>query len=203
MNVALACTLACVLFAVPDAELLKSKGLKLSAGVYVVAEEGELQKGLADLRPLQKALATAQKEANALKRELEDNEKIIPQLVAQNRTLRAQLNQAENNTAVYNRIIGQINNNNEAISERQRAASDPDYGKETRAKLAAAREGYMNKLLAMRVAIDKGRKKYEEFAKEDAIGKAIAAVGSEAEKEYALGPSKNFERNVKALEKLE
>jgi clan AA aspartic protease (TIGR02281 family) len=184
-------------------ELLKEKGLKASAGFYIVPEETTLSKGLSDLRAIERTVNLAQKAFAQFEKQRVENDQIITQLRNQNRQLRDQLERARNNVELYNRIINQLNNNQEEMANRTKASVDPESGKEARAKLSKARDQYMQKVLALRAAADGAKKKYEELAGDKTVKDAIETANKEFEKEYELGPSKAFANNVKALEKLE
>jgi len=186
-----------------DLELLKEKGLKPSAGFYIVPEETTLSKGLSDIRAIERAVNLAQKAFAQFEKQRVQNEQIILELRNQNRELRDRLERSRNNVELYNRIIGQLNNNQEELATRSKASMDSDSGKEARTKLSKARDQYMQKVLALRASADGAKKKYEELAADNTVKDAIAAANKEFEKDYELGPSKAFANNVKALEKLE
>jgi len=184
-------------------ELLKEKGLKSSAGFYIVAEETELSKGLIDLRTIERAVNLAQKAYSQYEKQRVENDQIITRLRQQNRQLRDQLDRSRNNVELYNRIIGQLNNNQEELATRERESFDAAGGKDVRAKLSKARDQYIQKVMGLRAAADKAAKKYEEMSSDKSVKEAIDAANKEFEKEYELGPSKAFATNLKALEKLE
>ena len=197
---------ACFALLADDAkgyELLKEKGLKGSAGFYIVAEETELTKGLIDIRTIERAVNLAQKAFAQYEKQRAENEQIILRLRNANRQLRDQLDRSRNNTELYNRIIGQLNTNQEELQTREKESFSEDSGKDVRAKLSKARDEFLTKLLSLRKAVDAANKKYEELSAEKSVKDAVEAANKELEKEYELGPSKAFANNVKALEKLE
>jgi clan AA aspartic protease (TIGR02281 family) len=186
-------------------ELLKEKGLKASAGFYIVKEEMELSKGLLDLRAIERNVNVASKAAAKLDKERAEADQIILRLRNYNRQLRDQmeLERRRNNVESYNRIINQLNNNQEEIATYEKRAADPDYGKDVRTKLSKVRDDYMQKVMGLRKAADEAKKKYEELAADAAVKAAVEDANKELEKEYELGPSKAFATNIRNLERLE
>lgn len=197
-------TLALSLTAAQDTEdVLGEKGLRLSANVYVLPEEKELQNGMQRIVPLQRAVTVAQREVNAHNKTLEDNKKWIKQALAEHIRLTNQLQNLRNNTDASNIVVSRLNALVAEIELRRKSDDPDDATKAVRAKLSKARESYVEVVLNMRQAVDKARKVYKELATDTAVAAAIAEAGKDAEKAYALGPSKAFENGVKRLEKLE
>jgi aspartyl protease family protein len=189
----------------PNYEFLKEKGLKASAGFYVLSEETDVSKGLSDVKSLERALNVAVRANKQLEAEIENAKATVERLLAENKRMRPEYDRAfaAKNYDVSNRLVNRLNANTEEINRLQTIVNDDNYGKEIRSKYSKAREDYMNKLLGIRAALERGKEKYAELAKLEGIAKKVEHANRELEKEYELGPSKLFERNEQALAKLE
>lgn len=196
--------IACLLAAEDSKPLdsLKEKGLRPSVGFFILAEEGELSKGLSDLKGVERNVKTSQRDFAKHEKMRAENDQIIARLTEENKRLREQYDRTQDNFQA-NKIVNRLNNNMEELNRRQKESFNPDSGKDVRAKLSKSRDDYMTRLMALRKAVEAAKKKYEELSGDAAVKTAIEAVAKETEKEYVLGPSRTFAANVKALEKLE
>src|SRR5262249_53924298 len=81
--------------------------------------------------------------------------------------------------------------------------SDPKSKDKIDAEVNDRREAYHQALQDLRTLADSTAEKYAELAKSDEVKKALIAAGKVVKDKPRLGPSHEFQNNVKLFEKLE
>jgi clan AA aspartic protease (TIGR02281 family) len=173
-------------------------GLKPVSGVAVAAEETDFAKALAAFAKVNRDLAAAAKEHAVHERKFLVTKTEAEAIRKQLQGLRVQYS-----LLPTNQLGNQINFLQEDLRSKDKLLEDENTGKESRAKLSKARAAYLEKTMELRKGADAAQAKYEELAKNPAVRSAVAAAAEATGKPLALGPSKQFERNVAALEKFE
>ena len=184
-------------------QVLKDKSLRKLGTTYVLTAERELSDRLREVRKAQRAMNDVAKQVAALQKQDQQIEQYQRLAVAQRR--RASLLLARATTVTQNNRAIALGNE---LSDRLLLLGDQRMVLEkqadaVRTKRSAAREKYMQGLLHLRQHIDKTREDYAGLAKAADVERALAELNRTAKRKLSLGPSRSFERNIKAFEKLE
>jgi len=196
------------------ADLLKRHDLKRVGSTYVLASaEMDVQKKVNELRLLSRQLSLALHQQQALEIGTQDQEAMIREMrqqrllldehikaLTQQIALGAQL-QAQRNEAVltYNSLADRIQLLQSQVSDQVQ--------NQIRAEAPRRREAYIQAVLDLRQVVARTLKAYDELAKNDEVKKALEALGraskTKTQTQPKLGPSRQFQDQVKLLERIE
>lgn len=181
---------------------LKEKGLKKFGANFCVPEEQELTKQLKDLRVVQKQLLQAEHALAEVESQAAHAKDYLKECYQRQAELSRQLNQTRNNKQ-YNQIVGAINEVAAEITSLEDGKAMEKAVEEARAAASAEREKYTQGLLDARALVAKAEEQYQALSTDSDVTKLLEEYNDGAAREFALGPSRPFAANVKALVKLE
>jgi clan AA aspartic protease (TIGR02281 family) len=183
-------------------EALKAKGYKVATANVVASEEAEVDKGLKSLKTVYNAVIDAKQRLANVERDVEANKQAITTLMAR----RVQLGQLMNNqssTANRNAVVVQYNAVTDELNLRIERDQKGDTLAKARELYASPRNTYLKSVLALRELIDKTDAKYKKDTDDSALAGLIAAANKAENRKLTLGPSKEYQANVKAFVRYE
>lgn len=181
---------------------LQANGLKKFGTTYVLPQEAEVGRSFAALQRLQKDYLLASGQARALEREAREARAMIIELTKQRLQLNQQLRQA-GSTAEYNQLANLSNEVTDRLNLLQATVNDPSGLQSAREQAGRRREAFVQGIVEARPEIDALIGRYDELGKEPAVAGALADLNRTAKAKVGLGPSKSFQTQQKAFEKVE
>jgi clan AA aspartic protease (TIGR02281 family) len=186
----------------PAEAVLKSHELKRSATAYVLPAEAEVQKKLNEAKALYQKLSWSLLQERQVAYGASYNKGLIQQLTQQRIMLNQQLAQVST-VQENNRLVAMINEINDRINLMNEQASDSSSKRKGEAQVSTQREAFIQALLDLRQLVDQTKATYEELGDNEEIKSALDTVNQSSKIKFTLGPSKNFQANVKLLAKVE
>jgi uncharacterized coiled-coil DUF342 family protein len=205
--------------------ILKKHGLKIAGTLAVVDEEAEIKSKLAEARRLSKQLSYSimQQQATLGPKEIQQNIKTVGDQINQLRSEMNAANQQMNSIPKYRgrfmsadasqlyaqlasyraQLQMEINQDTLFVNQLKSQPADPKAKEKIDSEVRDRRDAYHQALLDLRKMVDSAHEKYEGFAKDDEVKKALDILGHGSKEKPKLGPSHDFVNNVKLLEKLE
>jgi clan AA aspartic protease (TIGR02281 family) len=205
-------------------DVLKNHNLKRVGESFVLAAEADVLKKVNQAKLLSYQLSLALRQQAAYDVGSQNQQAIIQELRQQRIGLNEQiaaLDQQINNlsatdggnfltNAQRNQLVTQrnqvaltYNGIIDRINLLQEQAPDSNVGNEIRAEVPRRREAYAEAVLNLRQLVDSTTKSYAELAQNADVQKAIDALGRATKAKPKLGPSRQFQDNVKLLERIE
>lgn len=181
---------------------LKEQGLRRSGAHFCVAEEQELAKILKDSRAMQKQLVLVERALVEVEAQAANAKQYVQECFQRRAALTKQLTQTRN-AKQQNQIIAAISELEAEIVRLESGEEMKQAVDEARSAASAEREKYVQGLLDARSLVGSARKKYEAHAADTKVTSLIEEYNDGQTREFALGPSRGFLANVKALVKLE
>jgi clan AA aspartic protease (TIGR02281 family) len=188
----------------PEAAL-KSHGLKRSGSTVVLAAEADTQKKVNEAQRLFRQLSSALAQQQQFEQDV-DGQRTMVQGLREERILRNQQLRTINPQDViqHNQLVARINELNDQLQLVEGKAADSRFKQDIDKEVARRREGFLQTILDLRQLVDKTSAEYAEIAQDDTIKQALAALASKSKSSaLKLGPSREFQANVKLLEKAE
>jgi len=185
--------------------VLEAKGLRKAGLTYILPAEADVTKLANVVRKAQQRLVDAIATQQAVEGQVDANKSMVVEFTQQRRLLRQQMAMASS-VAERNQYVIQSNELGDRINllyegkEGEQAAR-----KEVAAKAAGRREAFVQALLELSTLVEETEKQYAELKGDDAVKVAIEALnrGVKANAKVALGPTKAYQANVKALKKAQ
>jgi hypothetical protein len=214
----------------PANEALKKLGLKIVGSLYVLEAESDIKNKLAEARRLSKQLSYSlmQQKGTASPEEQKDNAKKLNDQITQ---IKSEINLVSQQMAMVPRGRGRFSYNGFAsyyaaeqfaelnvyrnqlqvelqqdsafLDQLKSKPADPKAKEKIDAEVKEKREAYQQALIEVRELVDKATEKYDELEKSSDVKKTLNAIGKRLRERPKLGPSHEFQTNVKLLEKLE
>ncbi len=181
---------------------LKEKGLKRVGANYCVGEEQELAKILKDSRAVQKQLLLVERALDDAEGYAAHAKQYVQECFQRRAALTKQLTQARN-VKEHNQIVAAINELEAEIVRLQDGEEMKKSLDDARAAASTEREKYMQGLLDARSLVGRAEEQYRAHAEDTEVTSLITEYNEGQAREFALGPSRGFTANVKALVKLE
>ena len=171
--------------------LLKTKGLTRQGSTYVVEQESELTKGMVDIRKVQTDMAKASRELDKAERRQMLVKNHIAGKEFELRKLNEELAKPGISAAKNNEIIAKMNIIQDDIKIVVQGPLKQTQGEVSEAndEFIKARQVYIEKTVALAAVAEQVKTKYEELAKDAAVGAALAEIEAETKKKVSLGPS--------------
>lgn len=179
-------------------EALKEKGVRRIGTYLALADETKLSTMLRDEPKLKRAMLDAQKEVQAVERQVEINKQMILTFTENRRQLVAKYDQSPDN-----RLVTEINELGEKIQYLIQNGDMPNERGKARGKFNQAREAYIEYLLAVRKEVNLIKTKYADLAADPKVKELCETLSKETGKDYKLVESRSFIASEKQLTKLE
>jgi aspartyl protease family protein len=186
-------------------ETLKNHGLKRGSGpTYVLAAESDVRKKIGDAQRLYRQLTVALAQQQQVAHEIQDG-KLLAQEMREERILRNQQLRTTNpqNVVEHNMLVARINELNDQLRLIEGNAADPQMSQELESGVARRREAYLQAILDVRQLVDKTNVAYAEAARDQTIQRALVALSSKSKSPLKVDPSREYQANIKLLEKAE
>jgi hypothetical protein len=214
----------------PPNEALKKFDLKIVGSLAVIEAEAEIKNKLAEARRLSRDLGYSlmQQKGTANPEEQKRNIKSLNDQITQ---IRSEISNVGQQMAMLPRGRGRFSYNGFAsyyaaeqfaelnvyrtqlqaellqdtafLDQLKSEPADPKAKERIDAEVRDKRESYHQALLDVRKIVDAATEKYEELEKNSDVKKTLTALGKRMREKPKLGPSHEFQTNVKLLEKLE
>jgi aspartyl protease family protein len=192
-------------------ELLSAKAALEKAGVRVLPtgvslpNEGDLGKELGKATQLQRTLNLATKELQAAEQIAARGQQALNQLKVQHVQLSAQLAKINpNDIALNNKLVGALKavEGQFELGGQEKAKLDEQV-KTARTKANAAREAYLEFVLAARKLAERIEADYARKATDGEVKTQLARLNAAAGKQFELAPTAAFAASLKRLKQLE
>ncbi len=185
--------------------VLEKKGIRIVSDGLQVPEELELKSGLRDLPKLKKALLDSGRKLETARKQVDDNQAAMNNLVEANRQLNTRLALVgPTQVTLNNKLVGAIRANEaQLILMQQRGQQLETQLKAVRAGANQTRETFLEAVLKLRKSADSIAAKYEESAQDQEVVKAVAGMNEAIPGTYVLGNSRTLATSIRQLEKLE
>jgi len=183
-------------------QLLKAKGFKLVGAVAAAAEEADVEKAMKTLKTSYTTVIDARQRLTLIERDVEANRDMIKQLSARRMQLR-QLMDAQTTVSARNAVVSQMNACTDELNLRITNDQDGDALGKAKAAYSTPRNAYLKNVIAMRDLIDKTDAKYKAAGGDASLEEAIAAAGKAEGKKVTLGPTRDYQQNVKLFARYE
>jgi hypothetical protein len=206
-------------------EILKQHGLKIAGSLAVALEESEVKSKLAEARRLSKQLSYTimQQKGTMSPAEQQKTMKTVNDQLGQ---LRSEMNAASQQmnaipkyrgrfmttdaSQLYSQLAAyrsqlqmEINQDSLFLNQLKSQPADPKAKERVDSEVRDLRDAYHQAILDLRKLVDAAHTKYEEAANNDEVKKALGLAGKGLKEKPKLGPSHDFQANVKILERLE
>jgi hypothetical protein len=199
--------------------------LKIAGTLAVVADEAKIKSDLAETRRLSKQLSYSLTQQRGTLSPAE-MQKTVKNVNDQMNQLRSEMNAANQQmnaipkyrgrfvsndasilygqlVAYRNQLQMEINQDSYFLNQLKSQPADPKAKEKIDAEVKEKREAYQQALIEVRELVDKATEKYDELEKSSDVKKTLNAIGKRLRERPKLGPSHEFQTNVKLLEKLE
>ncbi|HQR42313.1 MAG TPA: TIGR02281 family clan AA aspartic protease [Gemmatales bacterium] len=185
-----------------NTEALKAKGFKIVGAVIAATEEAEVDKALRNLSNVYNTVKEARQRLTAVERDVEANKEMIRQLTIRRNQL-GQLMEAQNTVARRNAVVAQYNAVSDELRQRMENDQKGDILAKAKEVYATPRNAYLKSVIALRDLIDKTDSRYKAAASDTELAAALAAINKADNRKLILGPSKEYQANVKTFAKYE
>jgi hypothetical protein len=227
LTVALACLTRPQVRAADGTEnpVLKKHGLKIVGTLAVVDEEAEIKSKLTEARRISKQLSYSlmQQKVTLSPGDLQKTAKNLTDQINQLRSEMNMTNQQMNAVPKFrNRFVSndastlyqqlsyyrsqlqmEINQDSLFLNQLKSQPADPKAKEKIDSDVRDRRDAYHEAILELRKLVDSATAKYDELATNVEVKKALDAIGKGQREKPKLGPSHDFQTNVKTVEKLE
>ena len=185
------------------AEALTGKGLRKAGLTYILPAEADVAKAANAVRAAQKTMAAATARQREVDGQIEANKQMVVEFTQQRRVLREQVPGA-GSVAEHNQIVQQMNELGDRINLLHAGGEDEQEArKQAGAAASEKREAFVQAIMDSAPLIEDIDATYDKLKADAEVIAAIQSlnVGAKPTARVALGPSKAYLANVKALQK--
>ena len=184
------------------ARQLAHKGLQAINGVFVLGKESELNRMMRQSEALQKSITDGQKAATLADKEVQRKDQLILGLLQQRSVIRGQLAKP-NLVTNYNALVTAYDEINGRLMLLTKSKQEEAALKAAQAKVGAAREKFIDQLLADRQLYDRLGQQYQRLAGDRDVSQAIDEYNKTAGKPHQIGPTSAFALAGRKLKRME
>jgi len=188
----------------PD-QVLKRLGVKRFGSGYILAAETTVRTKLNEARLVQRRLDSAIRKQRDLEQFTQNVEAERRQLIDERLVLNRQLAAGGDGLSVqeHNRFVAMINERSDRLRQLDAQTPDARTVRQIDEQTVQCREAFIQATLDLRKLVDQTNQQYIDRAKDDAFQKSLAAIQSKSKSPVKLGPSADFNKDVKQLQAFE